>query len=294
MPRRPLTWLVALAVAAVSLGCRVAPKPSQAVEHPLLWAAHKDGKTTYLLGTMHIGFDAEKELPGWVWAKVRAAKSFAVETDISDPALAAAGTRRDGRTLRQELGEEHWQKLARLLGTGTAHAALTMTPGAVASLLEMKGIPPAMPMDLVLLGEAETSGKQLVFLEPAALQIALLDKWLDVRALKEAIDERIAGRQSAVELLAAYRAGDVARLEALGEDREAARKAGRSEAELDAMMDEMLYRRNASWIAPIEAMHAQGDAMVAVGAMHLIGERSVLELLRGRGYQIERVASAAK
>lgn len=296
MLRRPLTWLAlaAVAVAAVAAGCRSSSKPAVVTAQPLLWAAHKDGKTTYLLGTMHVGFDAEKQLPGWVWDKVRAAKSFAIETDISDPALSNAGLRRDGRTLRNELGEEHWAKLERLLGVPTARATLNMTPGAVTSLLELKGMPPAMPMDLVLLGEAESADKKVVFLEPAALQIALLTKWLDARALKELIDERTAGKQTSKELLAAYLAGDIVRIEELGTDREAFLKSGRPAAELDAMMEEMLYRRNASWIAAIEEMHAQGDAMVAVGAMHLIGERSVLALLEARGYQIERVKAPAK
>lgn len=295
MHRLPPPWLaavavaVATAVATVGAGCRSAEKATAATAHPLLWAAHKDGKTTHLLGTMHVGFNAEKQLPGWVWDKVRAAKSFAVETDISDPALSSAAVRRDGKNLRQELGEEHWSKLEKLLGAPTARATLNMTPGAVTSLLEIKGLPPAMPMDLVLLGEAESADKKVVFLEPAALQIKLLQKWLDVRALKDLIDERAAGKQTSKDLLAAYLAGDIVRIEKLGNDREAFLETGRTVAEYDAMMDEMLYQRNASWIAPIEKMHAEGDAMVAVGAMHLIGERSVLALLEARGYRIERV-----
>lgn len=294
MTRRPLTWLAIAAVAAVTatatVGCREAKRP-ETVEHPLLWSAQKDGQTTYLLGTVHMGFDVEKQLPGWVWDKVRASKSFAIETDISDPALTTMGRRRDGRTLRDDLGEEHWKKLQEALGTATAAATLQMTPAAASSLLEIKGMPPAMPMDLVLLGEAETSNKKLVFLEPAALQVALLEKWIDAAALKAALDERAAGKRPAKELLAAYLAGDTARLEALSDEREMFRKSDRSDAEYDAMMDELLYRRNASWIAPIEEMHRKGGAMVAVGAMHLVGKHSVLELLQGRGYQIARVGA---
>jgi hypothetical protein len=295
MLRRPLPWLAfaAIAVAAIALGCRSASKSTAVAEHPLLWAAHKDGKTTYFLGTMHVGFDAEKQLPRWVWDKLRAATALAVETDVSDPALSAAGLRRDGRTLRDELGDAYWAKLEQLLGVPTARATLHLTPGAVTSLLELRGMPPAMPMDLMLLGEAESADKKVVFLEAAALQIALLEKWLDVRALKELIDERAAGKQTSKELLAAYTAGDIVRLEQLGNDREAFRKTGRPDAEYDAMMEDMLYRRNAAWLSPIEQLHSQGGAMVAVGAMHLIGERSVLALLEARGYQIERVKAPA-
>jgi uncharacterized protein len=290
MLRRPLSWLaVAVATLAVATACRQ-DSHTAVSERPLLWAAQKDGQTTYLLGTMHIGFNAEKQLPRWVWDKVRASRSFAIETDISDPALMQTGWRRDGRSLRDELGDVYWKKLEKELG-GNASATLNMTPAAVTSLLEIKGLPPAMPMDLALLGEAEAADKKVVFLEEAALQVALLEKWITVDTLRVALDDRASGKTATKDLLAAYVAGDTAKLEALADGREVLKKAGRSDAEYDAMMEELLYRRNEAWIAPIEKMHAQGDAMVAVGAMHLLGKRSVLELLQARGFQITRVTS---
>jgi uncharacterized protein len=292
MLARPLTWLAAVAVAvAATAACRPASPPTGLTERPLLWSAEKDGQKTYLLGTMHIGFNAEKQLPRWVWDKVRASHSFAVETDISDPQLMTTGVRRDGSSLREELGEAHWKKLEEQLGAG-ANAAQHMTPAAVTSLLEIKGLPAAMPMDLMLLGEAEAADKKVVFLEPASLQVALLEKWIDIATLKAAIDERAAGKASTKELLAAYVAGDIVRIEAIANDREGWKKSGRSDADYDVMMEDLIYKRNASWIEPIEKMHQEGNAMVAVGAMHLIGERSVLDLLERRGYKIARVTSA--
>jgi hypothetical protein len=65
---------------------------------------------------------------------------------------------------------------------------------------------------------------------------------------------------------------------------------GRTDAEYDEMLDDLLYRRNAAWMAGIEQLHRDHDkALVAVGAMHLLGKRSVLELLAARGYTIARV-----
>ena len=55
------------------------------------------------------------------------------------------------------------------------------------------------------------------------------------------------------------------------------------------MMEELLYKRNASWIDAIDELHRADSAIVAVGAAHLIGKRSVLELLSARGYKITRV-----
>jgi uncharacterized protein YbaP (TraB family) len=290
MPRRSTSWIVALAVAAVAASCRPASRANVVVEHPLLWSAQKDGTTTYLLGTMHLGFNAEKQLPRWVWDKIRNAKSFAMETDLSDPALMSSGQRRDGTTLRAELGEAYWQKLAAVLGPA-APAALRMTPAAASALVEAQGMPPTMPMDLLLLGEAESAGTSIVYLEPAVRQLAILDKWVDLRALKAALDDHDQGKNAAHQLLAAYIAGDVESLAAAGNDRAGFKKSGRSDAEYDEMMQDLLYRRNASWIDEIEAMHRAGGAVVAVGAMHLIGEGSVLALLQQRGFTIARVSA---
>jgi uncharacterized protein YbaP (TraB family) len=42
-------------------------------------------------------------------------------------------------------------------------------------------------------------------------------------------------------------------------------------------------------VPELEQLHAAGGAFVAVGAMHLIGKRSVLDMLRQRGYQVTRL-----
>jgi uncharacterized protein YbaP (TraB family) len=57
-----------------------------------------------------------------------------------------------------------------------------------------------------------------------------------------------------------------------------------------AFLDRLIYARNRNWIAPIEAMLAgNAENLVIVGAAHLIGEGSVLELLQQQGYEIERI-----
>ena len=129
-----------------------------------------------------------------------------------------------------------------------------------------------------------------MFLEDATKDVAILDKWMDTKSLKETLDDLKGGEQRQQDMLAAYVAGDDAKLLALSTDEEKAAIAhGYTQAEYDAEMTDLLYDRNASWIAPLEKMHADGGGFVAVGAMHLIGPRSVLELLTKDGFQITRV-----
>jgi hypothetical protein len=53
------------------------------LKRPLLWSIAKGGRTTYILGTMHMGIDAEARLPQIVWDKLDAAPVFAMETDLT-------------------------------------------------------------------------------------------------------------------------------------------------------------------------------------------------------------------
>jgi uncharacterized protein YbaP (TraB family) len=57
-----------------------------------------------------------------------------------------------------------------------------------------------------------------------------------------------------------------------------------------AFLDRLIYARNQNWIMPLEAMLAQNeDNLVIVGAAHLIGDGSVLDLLEQAGYKVERI-----
>lgn len=58
----------------------------------------------------------------------------------------------------------------------------------------------------------------------------------------------------------------------------------------EAFLDRLIYARNRNWIAPLEAMLADNEEnLVIVGAAHLIGDGSVLDLLEQAGYAVERV-----
>jgi uncharacterized protein YbaP (TraB family) len=145
-------------------------------------------------------------------------------------------------------------------------------------------------MDTLLLARAQRGNKQIVYLEPAAAEAAVLEKWMDVKALKAMLDDVPGSERHIKEMLDAYATGDEPRMVKLSDDEKAeALKHGYTQAEYDASMQDMLYNRNASWIPVIEKMHAAGGGFIAVGAMHLVGPNSVLELLAKKGYKVTRV-----
>jgi uncharacterized protein YbaP (TraB family) len=256
--------------------------------HPLLWALEKDGKTTYFLGTMHIGVDPER-LPALVWTKFDSAPAFAMETDLSDPSIAKMD-REDHGTLHGDLSDVEWKKLEQALTPEVAKRLDPMKPMVAATMLSLRGLPMTAPMDGVLLGRAQNQNKRIVYLEPAIKEEALLEKWMDVRALKDMLDDLKLGEKHSKEMLDAYVEGDEQKLIAIADsERDEWKKHGHDPAEYDREMKELLYDRNASWIAGIEALHAAGGGFVATGALHLIGKDSVLDLLARKGYKVTRL-----
>jgi uncharacterized protein YbaP (TraB family) len=267
-----------------------APKQKNPLARPLFWSIEKDGITSYALGTIHVGVDPEERLPQLVWDKLDAAPTFAMETDLADPALAKT-LECIGCSLRRDLGEEHWKKLEEVLGKDVAARIDPMKPMVAATMMSLRGLPNTTQMDTILLGRAHSKKKKVVYLEPASHQAAMLEKWMNVKALKAMLDDVEGVERQTKQMLEAYIAGDDERMVALSEEeKKHSLESGYSEAEYTEQMEDMLYKRNASWIAPIEELHGAGGGFIAVGAMHLVGPRSVLEMLEQKGYKITRLA----
>jgi uncharacterized protein YbaP (TraB family) len=54
--------------------------------------------------------------------------------------------------------------------------------------------------------------------------------------------------------------------------------------------EKIIVERNRRWLPQIEKMIAQGEnAMLVVGAAHLVGREGVIELLKQRGYMVEQL-----
>jgi hypothetical protein len=274
------------AVLAVLAACRGG---NDKLAKPFLWSAEKDGVTTYLFGTMHMGVDPEQRLPDLVWSRLEAAKTFAMETDPNDVSKIDF-MRHDGKTLHEELGGVRWHRLQKMIGEQPALRVDQMKPYIAATLVSSSGLPQTVPMDGVMLRHATQGHKPIVFLEPIETQVTVIEKWLTTRTLGEMLDDVPDTTARTKRLLGAYVSGDEREIQRVTEDEHAvALKRGHTEAEYRDEMTDLLFRRNASWIPLIDRMHADGGGFVAVGTLHLVGPGSVLDLLRQRGYKVTRI-----
>jgi uncharacterized protein len=151
------------------------------------------------------------------------------------------------------------------------------------------GFNPALGLDMHFMQRAKDDGKATRGLETVADQIdALSGSPMDeqVLGLEEALQPMDELRKKFDELYGFWRSGDDAAIERL-------------------MIDEMVTKtpitakrinedRNRRWLPQLEALLAgETDTLVVVGALHLVGDIGLVELLRAKGYSVERVAAVA-
>lgn len=284
-----------LAAAAWTLAaCAPAAPPAPA---PAIWRISDADSEIWLFGSVHL---LPPELD-WRSAEVEAAfngaDEFVTETDTGPEAAAsfAALAQRYGRlpadeTLADRIGAAEAARLARLAaGLGIDPAALAAERPWLAALqlsysyAVRAGQSPDHGVDTVLADDARRQGKRLTFFETPEQQIRVLaDLPRDAEAhfLSLTMDQVEAGDDQMDVMDRAWVSGDTATLERLlaAEWRESG----------DAVHDALILRRNRAWAENIEQrLHGSGRAFITVGAAHLLGEGSVVALLRERGVRVE-------
>ena len=288
---RPLAlFLAALALVAPALA-----QDATDDRRPPLFVLQDADSRVYLLGSVHVLPEGALPLPAQVEAAYDEAAVLAFELDLD---LAQAGAQgmmaaaMDEETIGEALSPAQRDSLnAAVSALGVPAGALdafepwfgSLTYGLMA--LQQSGLPiQAGGVDAHLFGRAGADGKERLAFETVEMQTAAFDDLplgAQVRYLMESVgsppDELAAEFDG---LLEAWGAGDDDRLAALMND-------GMSQPEL---FDALLVRRNRAWVPQIEALLERPDtALVVVGAGHLVGDQSVVDLLRQAGYTVERL-----
>ncbi len=269
----------------------------------LLWRvqaadAAPDTAPGFLLGTIHITDERVLALPAPVREAFDSARSATFEIILTPQVRARIGQAMiltDGRTLDAILGPETFATVAeagRRYGFQPAQLRL-LKPWALASILSIPDSEMArtrdggVPLDQALQAEAARQGKAVHALETPAEQIALFNEMPEasqIAMLTSAIDQNAAIEELFEEMTRQYLARDTggiyARMQA-------------QRQEQPELMELFLRRfndeRNAVMVERMAERLAEGGAFIAVGALHLPGEKGLLSLLTEKGYTVERV-----
>jgi uncharacterized protein len=264
-----------------------APRSTRADDHglrgPFLWEVQGAGGTSTLFGTIHAGYQADRELPAWIWERLDRADTFVMELDptsISPMQVMEIGRLPPGESLDQLLGEKDWRSLVEL--TRAPESSLRVLKPWVATLLVLQALyPTPVSLDEALRRRAVAGGKELVFLEDWELQAEIL-AMSGVDDLRGLLDPAGTSRAQLEEMVRVYREGNFERLAELALDpAEIAKHPERHRRLFDD--------RNRAWVGALVPHLDRGGTFVAVGAGHFAGEEGLIELLRARGYLLSRV-----
>nr|WP_321439733.1 TraB/GumN family protein [uncultured Hyphomonas sp.] len=274
-----------------------AAEASHGAGEPAVWTLADEDTTIYIMGTVHLlrpDLDWRSEE---IDTALDEADTLVFEADVSSPQAASEmmdfvskhALFTDGRQLTSLLDEGETAELKAALDyLGFPLGAMeTFRPWYAAvnlSVLQMQkdGFDPSAGVEQVLEREGKAADKNFAYLETIEEQLGRFANLPD----DEQVDFLVSSAESVEEgsemldvLVSEWEDGDVNGLAALMSNPEMMGS--------EAIYDALLKDRNEDWVPKIEAMlDAPGTVLIAVGAGHLAGEDSVIELLRAEGHEV--------
>jgi uncharacterized protein YbaP (TraB family) len=270
-----------------------------AAADPAAWRiTGKNGGEVTLLGSMHVLRPSDHPLPAAVDGLIERAQSIVMELDLDDvdavaqqrvileTAMLPQGTVLANvvdasvyRLVEQTAGElgidikllerfEPWFLAVTLLDQGMRQFGFQAERG----------------IEQYVLDQARRSGKEIVGLESLEFQIGIFDSLPPPQQqamLEQTLAELDEAEAALDAMVDAWRDGELESLSAeLLEDFD----------DFPGLYDTLVTKRNQSWVPALERMLADGQRhLVVVGALHLVGPDSVIELLRAGGHAAERM-----
>ena len=279
------------------------PALADTKSHPVtLWHAQGVSNSVYLLGSIHLLRAEEHPLPSIIDAAYEDAEILVMELDMDDLDGAATqrlfnekGVLRDGTTLRDLMGEELYRRAAIAAEASDIPIDLLAKsePWLAAITVEMMalyriGFDPKMGVELHMTSLAIQDGKPIEGLEAVEEQLAFLDG-LSLQAqrdmLLQTLEDSADMAESIDDMIRAWRHGDIEFLETQLLD---------SLAEHEELNDALVTNRNLRWASQIdELLDDRDDYLIIVGALHLVGEDGVPNLLAQRGVKIRQLSEPA-
>jgi uncharacterized protein YbaP (TraB family) len=258
----------------------------------LLFRVERSGiAPSHVFGTIHLDDPRLHRLPPQVNLALLQGSRLVLETLIDEPAQATFARLMNlpaGQSLADWLGGD---VLARYERLATHYAvsreqALGLRPWAATSLVGRPRASSGRTMEDVLRETAQQMGRPVFGLETIEELIAAQEEQPveeQVAVLVDTICSHARIMADTLTLLELYGRGDLAAIAHQNES-------GHEDDPLFQRMNErMLYARSEQMVARMLEHLEVGGALVAVGALHLTGERGILRLLEKRGYTITRV-----
>jgi len=265
-----------------------------AEEQGILWRI--DGAATqpsYLLGTIHSDDARITTLPVTIANIFQQADSFSGEIDMDLPNLMQASQATllpEGESLQQLLDSTLYQQTVQLLAAyGMPELVVQrMKPWAAAATLSLPRPQTGLFLDMLLYTQAAAQGKRVYGLETVSEQVGAMETMprdLQIIMLRDAVAQHDQLDQIIEALINAYLQRDLNALESISD--KAMQQGDRRVAQL--FTSEVVVNRNRRMLERMQPRLREGNAFIAVGALHLPGKDGLLTLLRNKGYRVSPV-----
>ena len=278
--------------------------PASAEDDVFLWQVESASNTVYLLGSIHLLRETDYPLSQPIQAALEDAEAVVFEIDIAEsksPQTAetfvqAALPDNPDEVLYNVLDDETY----RLAEETIAEIGLPFTgfnnfePWVLyLSLVDMQalqlGFKPEYGVDAYLFEQANLADKDILTLETVEEQIGFFDDLstpIQADLVRQTLLELDTFETSMETMVAAWKSGDISAFESVVLD---------GIDDFPEVYDALLVQRNQNWITNIEAfIDRSDDYLVVVGAAHLIGEDSVIQLLKDKGYTVEQARNSSE
>ena len=282
------------------LAAALAPAPGRAAgrfDRGLLWRiAGKAAAASHVYGTIHVSDPRLAALPRPVRRAFDGARALMLEflpDSYARERFLEAAMFLDGQTLEQKIGAEDFERAYRHLAQlGLPREFVNrIKPWGVLLNLQNPERPQGSPLDSQLLELARERRMPLAQIEEVEEQIFTFDEFpmeSQVALLKHSLAHGAELSLLAERTLEAYLAGDLAGIWRLREEFGARHpEIGPHQA---VMTKRVVHDRNVVMAFRMQRELRRGKAFIAIGALHLYGEKGVLALLEADGYRATPVS----
>jgi uncharacterized protein YbaP (TraB family) len=290
---RTLTILL-LTLLGTSLSAPAAPGEGRAI----IWEFKGHSHSVFIAGSVHLLREKDFPIPPNYNEIYEKADELIFEIDtavLNDPATALSMKQlsnfQNGDTVEDHISPETFELLQKFLKKRELPTSqlLQMKPGMLALTLSSieamrNGARPDLGLEMRYGALAARDKKPTSGLETIEYQIGMFDDLTGEEAdemLRSTLENLEDISESLDDLIDAWRAGDAEVMDKL------------VNAEFDEnekLRNVLLVDRNRNWIPHIEkAIAGDRNVLVMVGAGHLVGKDSVIEMLKAKGHKLEQL-----
>ncbi|MCB1236681.1 MAG: TraB/GumN family protein [Verrucomicrobiae bacterium] len=280
-----------------------ARKEAAATADGCVWKVTGPAGAAYLAGSVHLLREKDHPLPETYDLAYADCAEVVFEVDMAEMTgpvgiakMNRLGTFPKGQRLKDYLSEKTYARLLDYCSSrGLPVARMDrLRPGTMfltISAIEATRLKAdaELGLETVLYRRSVVDGKPSRGLETIEYQLGRFDELTGAELdslIFETLDRIDELAETIDRILETWRRGDVEALDRLLNEQM---------GEQDRIRELLLLERNRNWVPEIEKAIAgkKGHVLFVVGAAHLVGKDSVIDLLKKKGYRIERVLSPA-